>query len=135
MVAIPRTNNDDELPQAQQDLLNLLEGHRHAELDQLDVEQTLDTMVDDPYIVFIGTLTGGDNRAGVRAFYEVMLRQLPPDLKWLPVDRTIGVNQVVLETVLTFTHTVQMDWILPGIAPTGRFVEIPMAIVFTVRDS
>lgn len=135
MVAMPGPNNDDAVSRFQQALLDVLEDHRHAELDQLDIEQTLATMVGDPYILFIGTLTGGDNRAGVRAFYEVLVRQLPPDLKWLPVARTIGQEQVVIETLLTFTHTLQMDWILPGIAPTSRYVEIPMAIVFTVRDA
>lgn len=118
-----------------EDLLAFLETHRKAELEARDVDGTLATMTESPYIYFIATLTGGTGVAAVRQFYSTMLNQLPPDMNWAPLSRTVGSNQVVLESILSFTHTIQMDWILPGIPPTGKPVQIPMAIVFTFERS
>jgi carboxymethylenebutenolidase len=33
------------------------------------------------------------------------------------------------EFVVQFTHTTKVDWMLPGIAPTGRAVSIPMVAI------
>jgi len=51
-----------------------------------------------------------------------------------PVSRTIGEDQIVNEMVFKFTHTIQMDWILPGISPTGKRVEVPLVAIVRVRD-
>jgi carboxymethylenebutenolidase len=32
------------------------------------------------------------------------------------------------------THTVAMDWFLPGVAPTGRRVEVPTVAIVEFRD-
>jgi carboxymethylenebutenolidase len=31
--------------------------------------------------------------------------------------------------IFSFTHTQQIDWILPGIPPTNKFVEIPLVAI------
>src|SRR5262244_1896231 len=36
--------------------------------------------------------------------------------------------------VVQFTHTVEMDWILPGIAPTGKRVEVALVVIVHFRD-
>jgi carboxymethylenebutenolidase len=112
----------------------LLEAHRKAELDQRDVEATLATMTESPYIFFIATLTGGKDRETVREFYQTMLSQLPSDMEWLPLSRTLGRDQAVIESILSFTHDIRMDWILPGIPATGKCAQIPMAIVFSFKE-
>jgi hypothetical protein len=33
-----------------------------------------------------------------------------------------------------FTHTVEMDWMLPGIAPTGKRVEVALDVIVHFRD-
>ena len=38
------------------------------------------------------------------------------------------------ELVFKFTHTIPMDWILPGIPPTGKRVEVPLVAIVRVRD-
>ena len=38
------------------------------------------------------------------------------------------------EMVFKFTHTIPMDWILPGIHPTGKRVEVPLVAIVRVRD-
>jgi carboxymethylenebutenolidase len=59
--------------------------------------------------------------------------QLPQDFQLTPVSRTIGSDRIVREVILTFTHSVAMNWLLPGIAPTGKRVAIPMIIIFTFK--
>lgn len=114
-----------------ENILDVLENHRKAELEARDVDGTLATMTESPYLFFIGTLTGGRGVEAVRKFYTTMLGQLPRDMRWIPISRTVGDNQVVIESILSFTHDIAVDWLLPGISPTGKMVEIPMAIVFT----
>src|SRR5439155_13905213 len=46
----------------------------------------------------------------------------------------IGDDQLVDEMIFKFTHTIKMDWMLPGIAPTGRHVEIPLVAIVRFRD-
>jgi carboxymethylenebutenolidase len=38
------------------------------------------------------------------------------------------------EIVIRFTHTIEMDWMLPGISPTGGRVEVPMVVLVHFRD-
>jgi carboxymethylenebutenolidase len=125
---------DSELTPAQQVLVDILEKHRQAELEKLSVSDTLATMVRAPYLFFVATLTGGDDLEGVRAFYTNMLKQLPHDMTWIPISRTVGTDKIALESILAFTHNISTDWILPGVPPTGAKVRIPLVIIFTFRD-
>jgi carboxymethylenebutenolidase len=59
---------------------------------------------------------------------------MPPDVKVTPVSRTIGDTQIVDEFIFSFTHTVEMDWMLPGIAPTGKRVEVPFVAIIGFKD-
>ena len=38
------------------------------------------------------------------------------------------------EMIFQFTHTIEMDWMLPGIAPTGKRVECPLVVIVHFRD-
>jgi carboxymethylenebutenolidase len=51
-----------------------------------------------------------------------------------PVSRTIGEDQLVDEMVFKFTHTIRMDWMLPGIPPTGKRVEVPLVAIVRFRE-
>jgi carboxymethylenebutenolidase len=44
-------------------------------------------------------------------------------------SRTIGQGRVVDELILRFTHSIRMDWMLPGIEPTGKRVELPFVVI------
>jgi carboxymethylenebutenolidase len=46
-----------------------------------------------------------------------------------PISRTIGADQIVDEMLFSFTHTSEVDWMLPGVAPTGRRVEVPLVAI------
>jgi Polyketide cyclase / dehydrase and lipid transport/SnoaL-like polyketide cyclase len=122
------------LTASQQVMVDILEQHRHAELDNHNVDATLATMVADPYLFFTATLGGGAGQNGVRAFYTAMLRQLPKDMKWTLLSRTVGNDQIVLETILRFTHDISVDWLFPGVQPTGNKVDIPIVIVVSFHN-
>jgi carboxymethylenebutenolidase len=57
----------------------------------------------------------------------------PPDMTSIAISRTVGATQVVDEALLAFTHSVEIPWMLPGIAPTGRRVEVALVSVVKFR--
>jgi len=80
-------------------------------------------------------MTGGVGREELREFYSKrFIPQMPPDMEMTPISRTIGDDRLVDEMVVKFTHTIAMDWMLPGIAPTGKRVEVPLVVIVHFRD-
>jgi carboxymethylenebutenolidase len=117
------------------DLLRLWEEHTSHEFVTHDTEATLATMVDDAYVNHIPTLTGGYGKPALRAFYsQDFIPTMPPDTKLSPISRTIGDNQLVDEMIFSFTHTQEIPWMLPGIPPTNRHVEVPLVAIVRFRD-
>jgi len=57
-----------------------------------------------------------------------------PDTDLVPISGAIGTDRLVDETIVRFTHTIEMEWMLHGIAPTGRRVECPIVAIVTFRD-
>lgn len=113
----------------------LWEEHLRHEFTTQDTEATLKTMVPDAYVNHIPVLTGGVGREELREFYSKhFIPKMPPDTKIVPVSRTIGEERLVDEMIFQFTHTVEMDWMLPGIAPTGKRVECPLVVIVHFRD-
>src|SRR5207237_9223527 len=83
----------------------------------------------------IPVLTGGVGRDELREFYSKrFIPQMQPDMELTPVSLTIGEDQLVDEMVFKFTHTIPMDWMLPGIPPTGTRVEVPLVAIVRFRD-
>lgn len=80
-------------------------------------------------------MTGGVGATEVRDFYSTyFLPGHPPDTEALPVARTVGNDRIVDELIHKFTHTIEMPWILPGIEPTGKRVEIAVIVVVELED-
>lgn len=126
---------DTSLTPAQQALNDLWEEHVRDEFVTRHTEDTLDTMVEDAYVNHIPVLTGGAGREALREFYaKRFISHMPADTAIIPVSRTIGTDQLVDEMIFTFTHTIAMDWMLPGIAPTGKRVEVPLVAIVKFRD-
>ena len=109
--------------------------HMDAELAG-DLDQTLATMSADPHLVNVPTMVGGSGREGVRDFYAKHLigQFFPPDVEFTPVSRTHGENRLVDELLISFTHTTTIDWMLPGIEPTGRRVVVGFVVIVGVED-
>ncbi|PYI61216.1 MAG: hypothetical protein DME80_11520 [Verrucomicrobia bacterium] len=129
-----RTGENKNLTSAQQRLVELWEEHVRYEFSTRNTEDTLATMVEDAYVNHVPVLTGGVGRDQLREFYSKrFIPQMPPDTEMTPVSRTIGDDQIVDEMVFKFTHTIPMDWMLPGIAPTGKRVEVPLVAIVRFR--
>jgi carboxymethylenebutenolidase len=120
---------------AQQKLSDLWDEHVKYEFATRDTEDTLRTMVPDAYVNHVPVMTGGVGHEQLREFYSRrFIPQMPPDTAMTPISRTIGSDQVVDEMVFEFTHTIKMDWMLPGIEPTGKHVKVPLVVIVHFRD-
>jgi carboxymethylenebutenolidase len=118
-----------------ENLARLWEEHVRHEFATKSTEETLATMVEDAYVNHVPVMTGGSGKPELRHFYSThFIPKMPPDLEMTPVSRTIGTDQLVDEMVLKFTHSVEIDWMLPGLAPTGRRVEVALVVVVRFRD-
>ena len=118
------------LSERQQQMVAVFEKHVGAELAG-DLDATMATMSDNPHLNHVPTMAGGVGRNGVHAFYRDHLvgKFFPPDVKMVSVSRTVGQDQVVDELFISFTHTTVIDWLLPGVAPTGKAVEMAVAVI------
>ena len=117
------------------DLGALCDGHIAREFADFDVDATMETMVPEPYVHCVAVMTGGFGGEGVRRFYsEHFINQIPKDAKVTPISRTIGKDQVVDEFILSFTHDTQWDYLLPGVPPTGKRVELPHVLVMKFEN-
>lgn len=87
-------------------------------------------MVKEPYVHHVPTLTGGVGYNGVYNFYKNhFVGKTPADTNITRISRTVGNDQVVDELIVRFTHDIETDFILPGIPPTGKYVQIPTVVV------
>ena len=119
----------------QQSMVALWEQHIAAEFQKHDVEATLPTMTLDPHVIHMPVMTGGAGLEGVREFYsKYFIPGLPSDSEIVLVSRTIGLNRIVDELVYRFTHTIEMPWMLPGVPPTGKRVEVPVVAIVEFQD-
>jgi carboxymethylenebutenolidase len=123
------------LTPAQESLQALWEEHLQYEFGTHSTEDALATMIEDAYVNHIPVMTGGVGKPALREFYSnYLIPQMPPDTELTLISRTIGTDQLVDEMVAKFTHTVWMEWILPGVAPTGKRVEVPVVAIVQFRD-
>lgn len=107
---------------------------KHEFVDH-DVNATMQTMVQEPYLLHVPTLTGGADGRDVRRFYEqYFVGKWPADTTVSQVSRTVGEIQVVDELVLRFTHDVSLAFMLPGVPPTGKHVELPVVVVMKFEN-
>jgi carboxymethylenebutenolidase len=119
---------------ADNDLAFLWEQHTRAEFETRDVDATMATMVDQPYVNHIPTMTGGVGQDELKRFYKYhFIGANPPDTRMRLISRTVGPTSLVDEVLFSFTHTSESDWMLPGIRPTGRKVEIALVAVVQFR--
>src|ERR1700751_4546186 len=123
-----------KLTPAQQALSDLWDEHVRNEFATKDAAGALNTMVPDAYVNHVPVMTGGVGKEQLREFYaNHFIPNMPADTEIVPISRTIGSERLVDEMVIRFTHDIEIDWWLPGIAPTGKRVECATAVV-TFRE-
>ena len=117
------------------EMIALWDEHISHEFSTRDVSSTIATMVEDAYVNHVPVMTGGSGPAALRRFYaEDFISQMPADTSIQLVARTLGEDQLVDEIIFSFTHTEDMPWMLPGIAPTHRHVDIALVVVVGFRE-
>ena len=116
------------------DLSTLWDRHTELEFATRSAEATMGTMVAEPYVNHIPTMTGGVGYKDLLRFYaNHFIPKCPKDLAMVPISRTIGADRIVDEMVISFTHDTEIDWMLPGVAPTGRRVGVPLVAIVGFR--
>ena len=104
--------------------------HLASEFAAKSADQALATMTAEPHVNLVPLMIGARGRIELRDFYaNHFLSQIPPDMEMVTVSRTIGQGRVVDELIARFTHSIRMDWLLPGIPPTGRSVDLPFVVI------
>ena len=123
-------SDEASLTPRQQQMVEAYERHTASEFETQNVDTALETMVTKPHVTMLPVMIGGTNREEVRHFYaEHFVFSMPADVEFVPISRTVGNDTIVEESILRFTHAEEIDWILPGVAPTGRRVEVAVCTV------
>ncbi|KAL8651723.1 MAG: hypothetical protein Q9210_003089 [Variospora velana] len=116
------------------DLEGIWEDHSRLEFVTRDAAATMETMVKEPYVNHIPTMTGGIGYRDLLRFYrDYFIPGNPPSLKMKLVSRTIGTDRVVDEMVMSFRHTQEIPWLLPGVAPTQKYIEFALVAIVCIR--
>jgi carboxymethylenebutenolidase len=116
--------------ETERSLSSAWDQHLASEFAAKSAEQALATMAAEPYVNEVPLMIGARGRAELHDFYaNHFLSQIPPDMEMVTVSRTIGQGRVVDELIGRFTHSIRMDWLLPGIPPTGKRVELPLVVI------
>ena len=120
----------EKLTPEQRAMVDLWEKHLQAEFQDKDARASCDTMVARPYVNHVPVLTGGVGRRQLEHFYACyFIPGQPADVELVPISRTVGQDRIVDEFVFRCTHTVRMDWLLPGVPPTGRPLELVTVVI------
>jgi carboxymethylenebutenolidase len=120
----------------EQRLIALWERHVRLEFADRDAAATVDTMSDENYVNHVPVMTGGRGRDEMLEFYgRYFIPKMPADTAITPLCRTVSVREerVIDEMIFSFTHDLEMDWMLPGVVPTGRRVEVPLVVVVQLK--
>jgi carboxymethylenebutenolidase len=127
--------SESQLSPEQQTMEKLWEEHLASEFKSKNAEAAINTMVERPSVNHVPVMTGGVGRKQLTHFYDrYFIPQMPPDTQITPVSRTIGRDRLVDEFVIKFTHSLQMDWLLPGVPPTNEPVEVAIVTVIQFQD-
>lgn len=122
-------------PSNETKLIELWELHTRLEFADKDAAATVATMTPDNYVNHVPVMTGGRGREEMIEFYgKLFIPQMPADTTLRLLARTVGRDRLVDEFVFSFTHDVEMAWMLPGVMPTHRKVEVPMVVVVQFQD-
>jgi hypothetical protein len=80
------------------------------------------------------TLTGGIGFEELEHFYgDFFLQSNPASLQLTLISRTTGADRVVDELYAVFKHEQDMPWILPGVPPTNKWVEIMLISIVALK--
>ena len=118
-----------------EDNVRLWEQHLRGEFVERNEDLSLETMAEDASVMHVPTRSGGRGRAELKAYYrDVFIPSLPDELEHTVTNRVVTADYLVEEARIRFVHTKQMDWFLPGLAPTRKEIDVDLVIVIEFRD-
>jgi carboxymethylenebutenolidase len=110
-------------------------AHLAGEFTHRNVEESLATMVEDASVCHLPTGSGGTGKDILRRYYrDEFIPSIPGDWTHTLKNRVVTENAIAEEARLRFHHTRRMDWLLPGIAPTGKLLEFDIVVFIDFRD-
>lgn len=93
-------------------------------------------MAPHPHLVSVPTMVGEMGPQSVRRFYSKRLMGsfFLPDVTFEAISLTYSEERLVDELIMSFTRTIKMDHMLPGVEPTGRRVEAVFGVIVGIND-
>jgi carboxymethylenebutenolidase len=135
-ILVNENDDDDSNSNSQQPNLGVVfDRHIKHEFEDHDVDATMQTMTKEPYVHHVPMMTGGVGYQGVYNFYKNhFIGKMPADTKIVRISRTIGKDQVVDELIISFTHDREVEYMLPGVSPTGKYITLPHVVIMNFKD-
>lgn len=135
-ILVNDNDDDDSNSLSQQPNLGVVfDRHIKHEFEDHDVDATMQTMTKEPYVHHVPMMTGGVGYQGVYNFYKNhFIGKMPADTKIVRISRTIGKDQVVDELIISFTHDREVEYMLPGVSPTGKYITLPHVVIMNFKD-
>lgn len=102
----------------------------------MDLSDTMEPYVSHltPSVTYTSTMSGGIGKRALRRFYDKhFLRTMPPSMRLRLISRTVGADRVVDELHVSLQHTQEIPWMLPGVPPTDKHVEIILVSIVSLR--
>ncbi|OXV11381.1 hypothetical protein Egran_00858 [Elaphomyces granulatus] len=118
------------------DLEKPWDGNQEGKYFKSNITNTMETYVSHkhPSVAYAPTLKGGVGANASRRFYqEEFLQPKQPSMRLRLLSRTIGADRVADELYIIFDHTQEMPWILPGVPPTNKRVEIILISIVSLK--
>lgn len=115
-------------------MVELWEQHLAYEFGVGDADLTVSTMVDDASVMHLPTMSGDSGKENLRRYYaDVFIPGIPADATNEPIARSVGDGLLVEELIMRMTHDRDVPFLLPGLAPTGRTLEVPAVVIVRFR--
>jgi hypothetical protein len=115
-------------------LEDLKDTFNHLTLTNQNATEAVSMLVDDSHVNYVPTATGGIGKRALFHFYkDFFVPGTPPTLEIRLLSRTEGVDQIVDEMIISFRHTQVVPWMLPGVPPTNKMVNIALVSIVAIR--
>ncbi|CAE8680073.1 unnamed protein product [Polarella glacialis] len=129
----PRAHDSKELEAV---LAKLWDAHLAHEFDpeQKSTAYTLATMTETASVNHVPTLVGASGHQLLSYFYQNHFIFQNPPMSLQLIKRTISADapkssgSLVDEMVVNLTHNAEVDWLLPGVKPTGLAISFPLVV-------
>ncbi|MFI9050669.1 nuclear transport factor 2 family protein [Streptomyces sp. NPDC053427] len=118
----------------QEDMVALWEQHTAYEFVIKDADLAVSTMVEDASVMHLPTMSGGSGKEYLRGYYrDIFIPGIPQNTTMETADRSVGGDSLVEEIIMRMPHDQEMPFLLPGLAATGRTIEVPLVVVVKFR--